>query len=1167
MYPHQSIEPKWQKYWAEHDTFECENPQKPTVLILHGWGGDSRENWLPWLQGKLQDAGYTVYVPDLPHTEKPVLEEQLLFLNKYTHLLEPNSIIIGHSLGGKLACHFAAKHHLSRGHIMLVAPTYEGQKYTSDEICEALEKYNEIPCQLDHIKLQTTVYLSDNDPYINLASAKKYYSDISDVVFHEFSGKGHFNEASGFTEFQRLFDDIVALEKKKFYALDMFPYPSGAGLHVGHPKGYTATDIIARYKHAKGYHVLHPMGWDAFGLPAENYAIKTGTHPAVTTANNITHFREQLKKFGFSFDWNREVDTTDPAYFKWSQWIFLKLFEAGLAYESDKPINFCPSCKTGLANEEVVDGKCERCGTPVEKKPIRQWVLAITKYADRLLSDIDRLDWPEGIKEMQRNWIGRSEGCQFSFTGIDCPDIEVFTTRIDTVFSAAFVVIAPDHPRVNEYILPEEKKECGKYIKKTQEESDIERTKLDKEKTGVFTGSYVINPFNKEKLPVWIGDFVLGNYGTGAVFGDAHDDRDFIFARKYGIPLKQSIAPYVTMSGENAPRNESKETKRKTVNAIIEYNNKFLVLKEPKNYRLLGGGIEDGEIPLEAIKREVVEETGYFDFSEIQEVSFSQIFARGFHHKKLHNNESHDTPCFHVVLKSLDQKEVNPSELEWHSLEWIERNEVPKLLSFEQHTYQWGQFTNPTAFTGDGILVNSGEFDGLTSEEARKVLTEKAEQEGFGKKVTNYKLRDWIFSRQRYWGEPIPLIHISEEDKKSLPTAHNTECWVDGEVLKKGDTVLGKLYQGIDSWILPDYTLPLKLPEVEKYEPSGDGQSPLATIPDWVNVRLGNNLIGKRETNTMPQWAGSCWYYLRYMDPTNSEAIVDPSIVKYWGEVDSYIGGAEHAVLHLLYARFWHKFLFDIGVVPSDEPFFKLRNVGLILGPDGEKMSKSRGNVVNPDDVIEEYGADTLRMYEMSMADFSDVSPWNTKAIIGNYRLLERIYRLFTTDEASEEFKAFLAADDMKAIKTMHKTIKKVGEDIENMKFNTAISMLNVMMNEGAPADVDNRQEWKSVLVRLLHPFAPHIAEECWSLMGNEESIYETEWPEYIEALTIDDEVMIAVQINGKLRGTYPFMRGVAVDEVRTTIESKPEIAKWLEGATILKEIFIPNKILNIVIK
>ncbi len=969
--------------------------------------------------------------------------------------------------------------------------------------------------------------------------------------------------------FECLNPELENSHKPKFYALDMFPYPSGAGLHVGHPKGYTATDIIARYKHAKGYHVLHPMGWDAFGLPAENYAIKTGTHPAVTTAENINRFRIQLQKFGFSFDWNREVDTTDPEYYKWSQWIFLRLFEAGLAYESDKPINFCPSCKTGLANEEVVDGKCERCGTVVEKRPIRQWVLAITKYADRLLSDIDRLDWPEGIKEMQRNWIGRSEGCQFSLKWIDCPDIEVFTTRIDTVFGVTYVVIAPDHPIVAQFITAENEKECQKYIEKTKSESDQDRTNEKKEKTGVFTGSYVINPYNGEKVPVWIADYVLGNYGTGAVMAvPAHDERDWDFAKKYALEIKQSVWPFWTNAiGDWAPRKDKKDEQRNMLLALLKHHteDKYLCLdwKQTTWKSFISGGTEWESLEI-AGKREIEEETGYSNIRFVRSLGKEKTYHFAWH-KDVNRIGHIEGGLFELIDDT--QVAFDADELKKHIPVWIEADKMKDFLNMDSNRYFWNKIVKDSAFTEDGVLVNSGEYDWIPSAEARMKLTEKAEQEGFGKKVTNYKLRDWIFSRQRYWGEPIPLIHISEEDKNSLPTTRNDDCWIDGEILKKWDVVLGRLYRWIDSWILPDYTLPLKLPEVEKYEPSGDGQSPLATIPDWINVRLGNNLVGKRETNTMPQWAGSCWYYLRYMDPNNSEAIVDPAVVKYWGEADSYIGGAEHAVLHLLYARFWHKFLFDIGVVPSDEPFFKLRNVGLILGPDGEKMSKSKGNVINPDEVIEEYGADTLRMYEMSMADFSDVSPWNTKAIIGNYRLLERIHRLFTADETSKEFKTFLASDGMKAVKTMHKAIKKIGEDIENMKFNTAISMLNVMMNEWTPADADSRQEWKSALARLLHPFAPHMAEECWTLLGNEESIYETEWPEYIEALTVDDEVMIAVQINGKLRGTYPFMRGVAVDEVRTTIESKPEIAKWLEGVTILKEIFIPNKILNIVIK
>lgn len=821
--------------------------------------------------------------------------------------------------------------------------------------------------------------------------------------------------------------------KPKFYALDMFPYPSGAGLHVGHPKWYTATDIIARYKHAKWYHVLHPMGWDAFGLPAENYAIKTGTHPKITTETNINRFREQLQKFGFSFDWNREIDTTSPEYYKWSQWIFLKLFEAGLAYESDKPINFCPSCKTGLANEEVVDGKCERCGTAVEKKAIRQWILAITKYADRLLSDIDRLDWPEGIKEMQRNWIGRSEGVNFKNKVKDMDIIfENYNSVPQTYHAETFTAIAPEHALVYELVKwTSREKEVMDFCEKIKAKKAAGKFDFEKDLEGIFTGRYVENfAGTGNDLPIWVASYILADYGTGIVNCSAHDVRDFAFAKKHDIPLHPVMFPADSVEAEKV-RN-------------LEY---------------------------------------------------------------------------------------------------------------------------PYAKDDEGIMEEPALFKGRKWWEVREDIIDYLDKNGFAERKVNYKLRDWIFSRQRYWGEPIPLIHILDEDKESLPTKKSDDCWLDGDMLKKWDETIGKLTRGISDWLLPDWDLPLKLPEVEKYEPSGDGQSPLATIPSWVNVKLGNNLAGYRETNTMPQWAGSCWYYLRFMDPTNSEKMVDPDVAKYWGEVDSYIGGAEHAVLHLLYARFWHKFLYDIKVVPTDEPFFRLRNVGLILWPDGNKMSKSKWNVINPDEVIEEYGADTLRLYEMSMADFSDVAPWNTKAIVGSYRLLEKIYRLFTTDPTAPEYQSWTAKDDLSAIKTMHKSIKKVGEDIENMKFNTAIAAINIMVNEGIPSDSEHANEWKSVLVRLLQPFAPHMAEECWSLMGNQESVYSTEWPEYIPAMTIDDEVQIAVQINGKLRGTYSFMRGVTVEEVRMTVENKPEIAKWLENQTVVKEIFIPNKILNIVVK
>ena len=806
--------------------------------------------------------------------------------------------------------------------------------------------------------------------------------------------------------------------KPKFYCLDMFPYPSGAGLHVGHPEGMTANDIVARYKTAKGFNVLHPMGWDAFGLPAENFAIKTWTHPRITTDANISNFRNQIKALGFSYDWDREIDTTDPQYYKWTQWIFLKLFEKGLAYEQDLPINYCPSCKTGLANEEVLnDFTCERCGTKVEKKRIRQWVLWITQYAERLLSDVDRLDWPEGIKEMQRNWIGKSEGCEFSLKKVwdESKFIWVYTTRVDTVFGMTYAVLAPDHKDVMDFVTNEQKQACLDYIDESNKKSDQDRTQDDKEKTGVFTGSYVINPFNGKDVPLWIGDYVLWNYWTGAVMAvPAHDIRDFAFAKQYDL--------------------------------------------------------------------EVIESITWWDISE-------------------------------------------------------------------------------TAFTKLWILVNSWEFTGLTSKEAQSKMSEYAEEKWFGSKKVNFKLRDWLFSRQRYWGEPIPLVHCDE-------------CW----------TVAEK-----------EENLPILLPDTDNFEPSGDGTSPLSQIDSFVNCECPScGKPAKRETNTMPQWGGSCWYYLRYMDPNNSQALVNPEVVKYWGEVDSYVGWAEHAVLHLLYARFWHKFLYDINIVPTDEPFFRLRNQGLILAhafqrknggllandlveeKDGKffeietaeevdrivsKMSKSLKNVVNPDDIVEEYGADSLRLYEMYMAEFKDAAPWDSRGIIWVRRFLDKSERLF-----SEEPKISTESDE-NTEKILHKTIKKIEGDIDNYKFNTAISSMMILVNNGLPQSADMQAEWKSTFVRLLHPFAPHLAEELNEVIGNTESVFTQSWPEYDESKTIDNTITIWVQVLGKLRGDIEITKDEDKDSVLEKAKANPNVAKWLEGKTLVKEIYVPGKIVNLVVK
>lgn len=772
-----------------------------------------------------------------------------------------------------------------------------------------------------------------------------------------------------FWEENKTFQTKNDFSKPKFYTLDMFPYPSGAGLHVGHPEWYTANDIISRYKKAKGFNVLHPMGWDAFWLPAENYAIKTGTHPRITTAQNIATFKSQIKSLGFSYDWDREIDTTDPKYFKWTQWIFAKIFEAGLAYEQDLPINFCPHCKTGVANEEVLNnGTHERCEKPVVKKKLRQWVLAITKYADRLLGDVDDLDWPDGIKDMQRNWIGKSQGCEFELKKSDdsLKSIRVYTTRVDTVFGMTYAVIAPDHKDVQDFITPENKAASEAYIKKSNNQSDQDRTSDGKEKTWVFTGSYVVNPYNWEEVPLWIADYVLGNYGTWAVMAvPAHDERDFEFAQKFNLEIRQSII---------APKTS--------------------------------------------------------------------------------------------------------------------KNDLEKAI-----TQYWN-------------LVNSWEYNWLTSKEAIAKFSELAEKLGFGHKKINYKLRDWLFSRQRYWGEPIPLIHISSEDIDALPTSASPDAWVKDEtILMVGEKEFSKIFDGIYGKIVCDYNLPLELPQVEAYEPSGDGQSPLSQVPEFIHVDIAANLIGQRETNTMPQWGWSCWYYLRFMDPNNRDALVGKDAGKYWGSVDSYVGWAEHAVLHLLYARFWHKFLFDIGVVSTSEPFYRLRNQGMILGmsykntgwkliasdmvdeKDGKfidretgdilekipaKMSKSLKNVVNPDEIVQQYGADTLRLYEMYMWDFADTKPWDTKSIIGLRRYLDKVHATFIDGKDRS------AQNDEEAMKMLHKTIKKVGQDIENYKFNTAIAQMMICLNTGLPKDESKMQEWKIKYTQLLHPFAPHMAEEIW---------------------------------------------------------------------------------------
>ena len=786
--------------------------------------------------------------------------------------------------------------------------------------------------------------------------------------------------------FQVTEDESIPVEKRK-YVLDMFPYPSGAGLHVGHPEGYTATDIYCRFLKMNGYAVLHPMGFDSFGLPAENYAIKTGTHPGISTQNNIDKFREQIKALGFCYDWSREISTHTAEYYRWTQWIFLKLYEKGLAYESEMPINFCPSCKTGLANEEVKDGKCERCNTQVIRKSIRQWMLKITAYADRLLHELDDLDWSEAIKTMQRNWIGRSEGANVVFPMENGEDsIEVYTTRPDTLFGATYMVLAPEHPLVEKITTSDQKEAVAEYITKASYKSDLERTDLAKEKSGVFTGAYAVNPVNDEKIPVWISDYVLITYGTGAIMAvPAHDERDFEFAQLFKLPIIQVVS-------------------------------------------------EDGS------------------------------------------------------LYELDQAYVAKE---------------------------------------DGVAVNSAQFTGMKTPDVIREMIKWLEETGRGKKTVNYKLRDWIFSRQRYWGEPIPIVHCEE-------------C-------------------GIVP--LDEKDLPLTLPEVESYTPTGTGESPLAAIEDWVNTscpKCGGK--AKRETNTMPQWAGSCWYYLRFIDPHNTEEFVAKDKEDYWMPVDLYVGGAEHAVLHLLYSRFWHKVLHDIGAVSTVEPFQRLVNQGMILGEGGVKMSKSLGNVINPDDVIKDFGADSMRMYEMFMGPLSVSKPWSTTGISGVYRFLDRVWRLSEERELIDE-KAPESLD-----KLLHKTIKKVTHDTNNLEFNTAISQMMIFINDLYKDTKLYKDMWLD-FIRLLAPYAPHISEELWEKAGQKPAVSLETWPSFDEAKTIESEVTIVLQINSKNRSKVEMSKGASKDELEKAALANDRIKELTEGKNIVKIIAVPDKLVNIIAK
>ncbi len=815
--------------------------------------------------------------------------------------------------------------------------------------------------------------------------------------------------------------------RDKYYVLDMFPYPSSDGLHVGHPEGYTASDIVARCKRMKGFNVLHPMGWDAFGLPTEQYAIQSGTHPAETTQKNINRIRRQIKSLGFSYDWQREVDTTDPNYYKWTQWIFLKFFNSyfdkteqkakpidqlhipegwsgkdrqkfiddhRLAYEAEVPVNWCPALGTVLANEEVIGGLSERGGHPVIRRPMRQWMLRITKYAERLLKDLDEVDWPESIKKLQIDWIGKSVGADVDFKvdGFN-RTIRVFTTRPDTLFGATYMVMAPEHPLVDEITSDERKKAVRKYREEAARKSDLDRTDLAKEKTGEPIGAYAINPVNDKKIPIWISDYVLISYGTGAIMSvPAHDERDFEFAKKFDLPIIPVVEPDDTEQAES---------------------------------------VKKGEL----------------------------------------------------------------------------------------------------CFIGNGRAINSGRFDGLSTDQFKEQITNWLEEKRLGRKAVNYKLRDWLFSRQRYWGEPFPILHTDS------------------------NSVVG----------LSEQELPLTLPKVENYKPSGTGQSPLANIDDWVSVAMPDGSNAKRETNTMPQWAGSCWYYLRYIDPNNKTRPWDGEKEKYWMPVDLYIGGAEHAVLHLLYARFWHKLLYDLGYVSTKEPFKKLVNQGMILGQDGQKMSKSRGNVVNPDKVIADYGADSMRLYEMFMGPLEVVKPWNMQGVEGVHRFLQRAWRMIIDEGNGELAEAVKKADaDEATLRLLHQTIKKVGDDIESFGFNTAISQMMIFVNHLSKQRVRPKSVVEKFIL-ILSPFAPHIAEELWETLGHTESLTYEPWPQYDSQLIREKEIELAVQVNGKIKDRIVVAADAGEEQIRQKALSCEKVTAAMAGKPAKKIIVVKPRIVSII--
>ena len=924
--------------------------------------------------------------------------------------------------------------------------------------------------------------------------------------------------------------DISDFSKPKFYALDMFPYPSGVGLHAGHPEGYTATDIVCRMKKMQGFNVLHPMGFDSFGLPAEQYAIKTGNHPGVFTEENIKTFTEQLKMLGFSYDWDRVISTSDPSFYKWTQWIFKKLYEDGLAREVEMPVNWCEELGTVLANDEVIDGKSERGGYPVVRKNMRQWVIDMPKYAEKLLNGLDDIEWPESTKEIQRNWIGKSIGAHVDFKVSGTNEkFTVFTTRCDTLFGATYCVLSPEHPLVDKITSEECKEKVEAYKKECATKSDLERTELNKEKTGVFIGAYAINPVNNKEIPIWISDYVLASYGTGAIMAvPAHDERDYEFAKKFDIPIIQVIAKSFVGTGDSEIRPDKPMTERNVVNAIIKHpeENKYLCVRN-NNYNWLNfvmGGIEDGETPSEAAIREVVEETGYNDIVIEKELEF--IYYDNFYAK--HKDVNRHITCYTVVgkLNSLNSVERSEKEIENHEVKWIDEKDLIEQLTTEAHKYDASRVINGEgAYVLDGVHTNSEFLDGLDKQTAIDKMISWLEEKNCGEKKINYRLREWIFARQRYWGEPIPVVHK-----------------------ENGETIA-----------IEDRELPLVLPELEDYSPKG-GLSPLESAIDWKNITYKGEKV-KRETSTMPGSAGSSWYFLRYIDPKNDKEFANKELLEHWMPVDLYVGGPEHAVGHLLYSRMWNNYLYDKGLVPVKEPFKRLVHQGMILGSNGIKMGKRYPEYsVNPNDIVDKYGADTLRFYEMFMGPLEADKPWNNQGVEGSRKFLDRVWRLYVEEnKISEEANGNLE-------KIYHQTVKKVTKDYESLNFNTAISQMMIFINSVYKEEKFPR-EYAEGFIKLLNPIAPFITEEIWEKLGHNETIANESWPTYDEEKTIENTIEIGVQVNGKLRASIKIEKDEDKDSVINKAMDEENIQKHLEGKEVIKTIVVPNKIVNIVVK